>query len=331
MKGFNSQFKDLPDYIIKITKEIWEDRGVATLNHYYSKDIPVRSPAGISMGNQATINATMATIAEFPDRQLFGDDVIWSGNEDEGFLSSHRIRTTGTHLGHGGFGAPTGKRFTVFCLADCACKEDTIYDEWLIRDSAGIAIQLGLDPKEFARAQIEAEGGPGACNRPFHPDHDVDGGYTSNGNDNEWGARLSEVLTRIMNKDFRVVTEQYDRACRIHHSGAREGLSWESVDAMWTPLRSSFPNAEFKINHVIGREDPMQPPRAAIRWSLQGKHEGQGMFGPPTGADVHIMGITHAEFGPFGNEGRPYSLRREWTLIDDVAIWKQILMQTGEI
>ena len=41
MKGFSNKFEDFPDYIIKITKEIWEDRGVETLNRYYSDDIPV--------------------------------------------------------------------------------------------------------------------------------------------------------------------------------------------------------------------------------------------------------------------------------------------------
>jgi hypothetical protein len=329
MKGFSNQFSDLPDYIIKITKEIWEDRGVATLNHYYAKDIPVSSPMGISIGNQATINSTMATIAEFPDRELLGEDVIWSGNEDDGFMSSHRLNSGGTHLGHGGFGAPTGNTFQVFCLADCAAKDDVIYDEWLIRDTAGIVTQLGYDPKEFAQSLIDSEGGPDTCKKPFHPDHDVDGGYNSRGNDNEWGARLADILTRLMDKDFAVIPSEYDRACRIHHSGAREGLSWAGADELWVPFRSSFPNAEFKIDHIIGREDPMQPPRAAVRWSLTGKHDGYGSFGDPTGADVYIMGITHAEFGPFGNDDKPYSLRREWTLVDEVAIWKQILMQTG--
>ena len=31
MKGFSNRWKDFPDYIIGITKEIWEDRGVGTL------------------------------------------------------------------------------------------------------------------------------------------------------------------------------------------------------------------------------------------------------------------------------------------------------------
>lgn len=328
MNGFDDQFRDLPDYIIKITKEIWEDRGVETLNRYYAKDIPVRSPMGVSMGNQATINATMATIAEFPDRQLFGDDVIWSGNEDDGFMSSHRLHSIGTHLGQGGFGPPTGRAFDVFCLADCATKDNVIYDEWLIRDSGGIAKQLGIDPKEYARILIAREGGAEVCAKPFHPDLDVDGGYNSRGNDNVWGARLADILTRMMDKDFTVITGEYDRACHVHHSGARSGLSWAGADALWVPFRSSFPNATFQIDHVIGRDDPMQPPRAAVRWSLTGKHDGYGAYGEPTGADVYIMGITHAEFGPFGNDDKPFSLRREWTLVDEVAIWKQILMQS---
>jgi hypothetical protein len=40
---------------------------------------------------------------------------------------------------------------------------------------------------------------------------------------------------------------------------------------------------------------------------------------------VYVLGITHAEFGPWG-------LRREYTLFyDETAIWKQILLQTGEV
>ena len=68
MKGFDPKFTDFPDYIIGITKEIWEDRQIATLHHYYSDDIIVRSPASIVVGNQGVIAATMATLAEFPNR-----------------------------------------------------------------------------------------------------------------------------------------------------------------------------------------------------------------------------------------------------------------------
>ena len=104
MKGFDEQFQDFPDYILKITKEIWEDRGIHTLHRYYAPDIVVRTPMGVSLGNQAVIGATMATLAEFPDRQLLGEDVIWSGSPEAGMLSSHRIFSTATHLGDGAYG-----------------------------------------------------------------------------------------------------------------------------------------------------------------------------------------------------------------------------------
>ena len=87
-------------------------------------------------------------------------------------------------------------------------------------------------------------------------------------------------------------------------------------------LRASFPDARFTIDHQIGREDPRLGPRAAIRWSLHGKHDGWGAWGPPTGAEVYIMGITHVDFGPWG-------VRAEYTLFDETAVWKQILLQTG--
>ena len=125
MKGFDPKFKDFPDYIVGITKEIWEDRGIATLHRYYSDDIVVRSPGSVVLGNQSVIAATMATLAEFPDRQLFGEDVIWSGDPDAGMLSSHRILSTATHDGGGVYGPASGRKLSYRILADCptvSCK-----------------------------------------------------------------------------------------------------------------------------------------------------------------------------------------------------------------
>ncbi len=322
MRGFSKKWVDLPDYILGITQEIWENRGIATLNHYYAKDIPMRFPEGISIGNQKTINGTLATLAEFPDRELTGEDVIWSGNDTDGFLSSHRLLTMGTHAGHGYFGPPTGKRFVIRAIADCAAINGQINDEWLIRDTAGIVSQLGMNPKEFAYDLIKREGGPEKCVQPLCPENNIEGPYKGKGNDNQWGEKLSEILTLMMTKDFAVIRKEYDRAVQTEHPCSTTVHSWSDTEALWMGLRASFPSAEFKIEHQIGREDPMLSPRAAIRWSLFGKHDGWGIFGQPSGAKIYVMGFTHAEFGPFG-------LRREFTLFDHVSIWKQIFIQTG--
>jgi hypothetical protein len=326
LKGFSQRWKDFPDYIIGITKEIWEDRKIATLHEYYAPDIIVRSPASIVRGNQSVISATMATLAEFPDRQLLGQDVIWSEHKS-GLLSSHRLLSTATHVNDGVYGKATGKKLTYRIIADCAAKDNTIFDEWLIRDQGAIVRQLGLDPKAYAIDLIAREGGPGNCIMPFTPKQDIAGGYTGKGNEHPIGQRYASILTRIMGADLAAITEEYDRAVQLELPGGKTGHGWPDADQFWMGLRAALPDATFELHHVIGRTDPMMPPRAAVRWSLTGRHSGWGAFGAPTGAEVHVMGISHAEFGPFG--GETGSLRREFVLFDETAIWKQIALKTG--
>lgn len=320
-------WRDFPDYILGITRAIWEDRGIATLRRYYAPDIVVRTPAGISTGNQGVIAATMGTLAEFPDRTLLGEDVIWCEGPGGGHLSSHRIVSTATHLGDGAWGPATGRRLTYRIIADCHASGEVIDDEWLIRDQGAIVRQMGMHPRDFAAARL-AKGGHEA---PFTPAADRPGPYLGTGNDNTWGARYAETLTRIMAADFAAIPAAYDRAANLWHPGGATGLGPGGADRFWMGLRAAFPDAEFAIHHVIGRDDPLFPPRAAVRWSLTGRHAGPGPFGPPTGAEVHVMAISHAEFGPWsGPDGRGGpGIRREWVLYDETAIWAQILMHTG--
>ena len=44
-----------------------------------------------------------------------------------------------------------------------------------------------------------------------------------------------------------------------------------------------------------------------------------GIFGMPTNKQVEIYGISHAEFGKHG-------IIREFILIDEISVWKQILL-----
>jgi hypothetical protein len=322
MKGFDPRWQDFPGYILGITKEIWEDRGLDTLHHYYSPDIVVRTPPSVAIGNKGVIAATMANLAEFPDRTLLGEDVIWSGTPEEGMLSSHRILSTATHLGDGVYGKATGKKLTYRIIADCHAINNQINDEWLIRDQGAIVRQMGWDPTEYARDLIEREGGPDKCVKPLSPKTDQPGPYKGRGNENEWGARYAEILDRLMRGDMAVIPKEYDRGCHLEYPGGQTGHSHGAADRFWMGLRASFPSAAFTIDHQIGRDDEMMPPRAAIRWSLYGKHDGWGVFGAPTGAEVYIMGASHVEFGPWG-------LRREYVVYDETAIYKQIVMQQG--
>ena len=127
--------------------------------------------------------------------------------------------------------------------------------------------------------------------------------------------RMAEVMEHGEAATFE---REWDRAAAVHYWGHTEDHGTATAARHWLALRQAFPSAQFTQHHAMGAA----PNRAALRWSLQGRHDGPGLFGPATGAEVHVMGLTHAEFGPWG-------LRREWTLIDETAIWKQILLATG--
>jgi len=323
MKGFDPKFENFPDYINGITYEIWEEEsGVEKLHEYYASDVVMRTPSSIIIGNEGVIAATEATLLEFPDRKLIGEDVIWSGSPEEGMLSSHRIISTATHLGDGQFGKATGKKLTYRVIADCHAINNQINDEWLVRDCGAMVRQIGWTPENFARQEIDHEGGPDNCAKPFSPSIDQPGPYKGKGNENECGKKYSDILNRLMNSDISVVHKEYDRACQLEYPGGITGHSCLDAELFWTGLRSSLPSASFEIEHQIGRDDPMMPPRAALRWTLKGKHDGLGLFGEPTGAELYLMGISHAEFGPWG-------LRREYVVFDETAIWKQIILKTG--
>ena len=323
MKGFDNHFDNLTDYILKITYQIWEDKEVESIRKYYSEEIPVRSPSGFIIGPEPVVKATYATLDEFPDRQLLGEDVIWIGNDTEGYFSSHRILTKATHLKDGLYGKASHKKLIYRVIADCACKENQIYDEWLVRDQGAIVRQIGIDPKKYAENLIIEEGGFEKCSKPFSGNEDIKSNYTPPRiSDNNIGVNYASILTSIMSGEENAVSKNYDRAILQEQPGGITAHGHDEIKLFWNSLRLAFPNAIFKIEHISFNQEINQPKKAAIRWSLKGRQEGNGIFGKGTNADVYIMGICHAEFGDRG-------VTREFVLFDETMIWKQILIHTG--
>ena len=159
LKGFDPEFNDFVDYILVITDRIWEGRGIDLIRRWYSPGCIVRTPMGISQDVETVVSGTAATLAEFPDRRLLGEDVIWAGSDENphGFISSHRILSTMTHQGTGMFGKATGLPVVARTIADCVAKDNQIYEEWLVRDQGAIAWQCGISPNQLAKAMVKRE------------------------------------------------------------------------------------------------------------------------------------------------------------------------------
>ena len=320
MKGFDKKYKDFPDYILKITKQIWEGKDVNSISEFYSKDIPVRSPFGVTYGNKPVIEATFATLKEFPNRQLLGEEVIWNGNDEEGYHSSHRILSKGTHLGDGFYGKPTKKDIYYRVIADCACKNNQVYDEWIVRDQGAMVRQLGYTPKEFAKQIIEKEGGETKAKKTFDLNSDMKSEYMPfSFEKNSVGEKYSQILKKIFLEDYKFTN--YARAASIFWPGNKIGHGREDISKFWNSIRNALKNINFSIEHVGWLEEEGKNSKVSIRWFLNGLHANNtNEYEQATNKNVFIMGINHAEIVD-GN------IIREWVLFDEVAIWKQLLMK----
>ena len=320
MKGFDPKFLDLPDFIDRCTREIWEDRGIGeALDIYYGPGVIVRASNAIVVGNQGIKAATLATLHEFPDRQLVNEDVIWSGDEDSGFLSSHRLISVMHKQGAGAYGPASGALVRARIIADCVCKDNAITEEWLVRDHAAFAYCLGTTPEALAASLVAQDLAAAGAVTVFTPAHDFAGPYVSHIDDSADAQRYAAAYRRIWGaKTPAAIRDHYKVGAAVAVAGGETLNGWGDIDRFVISYLASFPDLEVTIDHLIVNRDPGQPVRLALRLSMSGTHTGWGRFGAPTGARVYILAMTHA----YMVEGR---IGHEWLLTDEVAIWKQIL------
>jgi predicted ester cyclase len=316
MQGFDPEFKDLDDYIRVITARIWEGREIDAIARWYGEDCAVITSAGASQGVASVVRGTLETLQQFPDRRLLCEDIVTAGDAVNGFLSSHRIASTMTHRGAGAFGAATGRRVRVRTVADCVCRDNRIVHEWLVRDQGAIARQLGTTSQDLAAAWLAERGAPALpLPQPAAPPWWRDPMHDTPG-----AALLADTYRALWRADLAVLARHDDEAIdlRLPEGGSACGVA--EAEDYWFGFTAAFSGAQFAIESLAERIEPGRTPRVAMRWRVTGRHVGHGRYGLPTQAPVEILGITHAEVDHA--RGR---ILREWVLVDEVALWMQLL------
>jgi len=318
-------YASVPEYIYGITREIWEDRGVAAkLRRYYADDVLIRSPAGLTVGCVEVIAQTLQTLQQFPDRQLVGEDVIWQSDGRNGFLSSHRLISVMRHSGAGSLGAATHRLIRSHIIADCWVQDGQVKEEWLVRDQAAFAHCIGSTAREIARQMLTLETTAGRQSSYFVPERDRSSHFEPPIDDDEAVTLYLKGMERVwQTKDLSGIRDLYFHGATVHVPGGESVHGHVDIDRFIVGYLASFPDAELTIHSAILNREPEMPVRIATRWALRGTHSGFGHFGPPTGAHVYVMGLSHAYV-----TGR--QVRCEWLLTDEVSIWKQIFAHNGQ-
>lgn len=314
-----SPYFSVPEFIYGITREIWEDRGLQSkLKRYYAPNIALRAATGFTNTSAGVLSQTLQTLHQFPDRQLVGEDVIWRDCGDGSFLSSHRLMSCMTHSGDGSYGPASGAIIRSRIIAECWVKDQVVVEEWLVRDQAAFAHCMGKTAKQLAQEMVDTELAQGVPIGFFTPAHDQPSHYLATLADDPASQAYCEGMRQIwQHKQTAAIRDAYFHGAHLHTPGGQTHYGHRDIDQFFISYLASFPDAIFKIHSSIVNREAEQPVRIAVRWSLDAIHSGYGHFGQPTGAPVHVMGLSHAHL----TSGQVIS---EWLMTDEVAIWKQI-------
>ena len=315
--GFSLDQNEIEDFIYRITEEIWENKKVENIRSYYAPDVIVRSPSITTYDCDTVVQATYKTLEQFPDRELIGEDVISFGSIKNTYLSSHRILSTGTHLGDGFYGKATGKKVIYRVIADCLVVDNQIIEEWIIRDEASILKQLGYKVRDFVEQRI-LDGTFKKNDIKFTKNAFVKKNIMNDCH-NIYGKKYKDTFASLVLNKFSKEKKVYERSGQLYWVGGETVSTIEKIHEKWELFLSSFKILKCEISNTISLNQNNMRPRAALRWRLICSHDFNGIYGKPTNKEIEIHGISHSEFGKNG-------IVREYVLMDEISIWKQILL-----
>lgn len=305
---------ELVDFILGITYEIWEERGVELIRRYYADDVQVYALSGLVSGAQQVVDDTYAMLAAFPDRLLLGENVIWS-NEGTGRLSSHRILSPMTNSGDSAWGPATHRKAQLRTVAECLVQQGRVTEEWLVRDTLPLLRQLGFD--EIAVAEAMARRRDARTQAWFA--RVAERTASAEDVDHPWSAFAAGLLRALWISGDEGLINRLVAPYAVAYPSPLETVSGVSgIVTHYRMRRAPFRDAQLRLDHIAAQRWAGSGYDVAARWSLVARHGGDYLGVAAGGRDVYVLGVSH--WRVLG--GR---LVADWSQFDQVAVLAQCL------
>ena len=324
LPGFEPVYRDFVDYIMRCTHRIWEEKNLGLCRTHYADDVIMHTLNGPATGAEAVVQGTIGALAMSSDRQVIGEDVIWSDDRANGgdrLYSSHRITSQMTHMSDDAMlGPATWRGIGVTTIADCAVSENRIVEEWLVRDNWRAVAQVGGDPWAVAQAQAAADREGDATRHAWRgaaiaavragADCAIPADHPAHGPAAMLRAAFGDDL-------YGNAAAALSPAAETRWPSNRHGYGRGFWIGCATQLRSLLHDAALRIEHVAARPLPHGDVAVALRWSLTGVHRGAGLWGPATGRAVLLLAVSHYRL-------RGGLIVEDITVFDELAVLRQI-------
>jgi predicted ester cyclase len=324
MRGFEATYRNIIDYIVRITYRIWEDRDVEYIADTYSDSSRVFDDYGLQLGNRKIIDDTHHTTGAFSNIRLIADEIVWAGDDKVGYHTSHRTLIRGTNDGDSRYGPATGRDVDVLVIANCVALENRIFLEHVLYNNSSLLLQLGHDLDDVAQkmAQNAPAGWPRsqetwrALRSAVRPSGPLSMVEPTSGFDVDRFVR--DHFEALWNRgDYAGLGTAYDDNFSFQGPTDRAFRGARGYREMLAEIRGAFPDLVLQVDEVYWMGNDEQGYLTSVRWSADGTHLGGGLYGEPTGADVQIWGITQHRI----RNGR---IVAEWALFNELDLMMQI-------
>ncbi|MCW2805510.1 MAG: hypothetical protein JWN06_3727 [Propionibacteriaceae bacterium] len=307
-------YADPDDFIREVTDLIWVNRAIGHIRENYEPDSIVHGSYGTSVGVEEVVEGSLMRISATPDRVGQAEDVVWEARGDDAFLSSHLV-----------FSAEPAADFVSRTIANCLYRRGRMVEEWVVRDSLAIALQLGQDPDEVARGGAFI-GYSGSMTQA--PPSDVLAVGDSGPRPDDFRSEAQMVLEfieRVWNgRDLNLVEQYWVRDLMLHTVGYRTVIRPEGYRRALLKMIRPFPAGRFEVRDVVTHSaERYAGLRIAVTWVFKGRYNGTPDFGPLTDSPVEVLGVS--QFLVQG--GR---LVREVRVYDEIALRTQIAARRGD-
>jgi len=133
-----------PEYFIRrMFHEVWNWRLLNKVREFFAESIALESASMRRMYGHSNYQAyILSLLSPFPDLAVTVEHYCQVGNPASGYRTATRWRMTGTHIGYGIYGEPTGNPIQIMGISHHLIADGKIQNEWTLFDEFALLKQI---------------------------------------------------------------------------------------------------------------------------------------------------------------------------------------------